>query len=282
MFGYITVNTALLTKEQQERYRRAYCGLCRALREKCGTRGRAVLSNDMTFLALLLNSLYEPEKATVKEACPIHPVTGRTCDGSEMTDYAADMNLLLSWYKAEDDLRDGDRSAASLVKKSLDRAMPGVRQRWPEQCRAVGAALEEFSRLEKGKCQDIDRLCILSGEMLASVFAPRADEWSATLRRLGMGLGRFVLVMDAYEDLVPDRKRGRFNPLEALAGQPDFETFCHDTLQMLMGEATQAFEFLPLEQDLPILRNVLYSGVWTRWAQLHSKEMKGLNKADDE
>ena len=34
-----------------------------------------------------------------------------------------------------------------------------------------------------------------------------------------------------------------------------------------MGECTDAFERLPLVQDVDILRNILYSGVWLRYYQ---------------
>ena len=35
-------------------------------------------------------------------------------------------------------------------------------------------------------------------------------------------------------------------------------------LTMLIGRCTQAFEVLPLVQDVEILRSVLYSGVWAK------------------
>ncbi len=34
---------------------------------------------------------------------------------------------------------------------------------------------------------------------------------------------------------------------------------------MLIAEAAESFEILPLEQDLDLLRNVIYSGVWQRY-----------------
>ena len=66
MFGYITANMATMDKEQQTRYRAYYCGLCRVLREHYGQAGRMTLSNDMTFLAIVLSSLYEPKVNTTR------------------------------------------------------------------------------------------------------------------------------------------------------------------------------------------------------------------------
>ena len=45
-------------------------------------------------------------------------------------------------------------------------------------------------------------------------------------------------------------------------------------LTLLIGEAAIAFETLPLVQDADILRNILYSGVWTRFSLLQRKRQK--------
>ena len=72
MFGYVIPNQAALSPEAQERDRAAYCGLCRRIGALHGTRGRLTLSYDLTFLDLLLCSLYEGESAcaTGCDHCP--------------------------------------------------------------------------------------------------------------------------------------------------------------------------------------------------------------------
>ena len=62
MFGYVIANADSLTDEEKARYKAVYCGLCRSLGERHGLRGRLTLNYDMTFLILLLNSMYEPEE----------------------------------------------------------------------------------------------------------------------------------------------------------------------------------------------------------------------------
>ena len=59
MFGYVAPVLSVLNDEQRLRYRSLYCGVCHALKERHGQSGRLSLSNDMTFLAMLLSSLYE-------------------------------------------------------------------------------------------------------------------------------------------------------------------------------------------------------------------------------
>ena len=73
MFGYVTIAAGALTQEQRERYRAYYCGLCHALKRRYGALGRMTLSYDMTFLYLLLNSLYEPDETQGTARCLPHP-----------------------------------------------------------------------------------------------------------------------------------------------------------------------------------------------------------------
>ena len=75
MFGYINANTSSLSPEEETRYKEAYCGLCHALGTRMGQHTRMALSHDLTFLSLLLMSLYEPEEQKQTTACIMHPLT---------------------------------------------------------------------------------------------------------------------------------------------------------------------------------------------------------------
>ena len=83
MFGYLTADLQRLTEEEQSRYKAAYCGLCRALQERHGELARLTLNYDMTFLVLLLQSLYEPEERSGEETCLPHPLEARAWQRSE-------------------------------------------------------------------------------------------------------------------------------------------------------------------------------------------------------
>jgi hypothetical protein len=49
-------------------------------------------------------------------------------------------------------------------------------------------------------------------------------------------------------------------------------------LELLICDAAAAFERLPLEQDLDLLRNILYSGVWSQWVARERKDRKKQEK----
>ena len=114
MFGYIITNGDNLPKERSERFREFYCGLCRTLRRKHGVMGGLTLSYDMTFLAVLLNALYEPEERRGEERCPVHPLKRHHYVDSPVLEYCADMNIALAYHKCLDNWLD-DRSVPSAV-----------------------------------------------------------------------------------------------------------------------------------------------------------------------
>ena len=106
MFGYITICKPELKIKDFEKYRGYYCGLCQDLKKRYGRSGQLTLSYDMTFLILLLSSLYEPDTQLSSCKCVAHPFEAHPTRQNIFTEYAADMNLLLSYYKCVDDWED--------------------------------------------------------------------------------------------------------------------------------------------------------------------------------
>ena len=275
MFGYIMPVFSVLTEEQKQRYRAVYCGVCHALKRRYGQASRISLSNDMTFLALLLSSLYELESVRTAGRCGVHPVHSHHFLSSQLIDYAADMNTLLFYYKCEDQRMDDHSVRGKAGEKLFRKYAAEVEKSRPVQAESVKKALSMLWEEEKKDTPDPDLLCNLSGEMLGSVFVPdSSDVWSPVLRSVGVSLGRFIYWMDAWEDYDEDCRKKRFNPLSGYHDRPDYEEFCRETLEMLIAEGAQSFELLPLEQDLDLLRNVLYSGIWQRYILISEKKQR--------
>jgi len=97
------------------------------------------------------------------------------------------------------------------------------------------------------------------------------DAWSEVLYRLGFLLGKFIYILDAYDDLEKDEKHGQYNVLRTYAKEADFDTMCEGILNMIMAECARQFELLPIIQDAQLLRNIIYSGVWTRFTQARGR-----------
>lgn len=271
MFGYVTIQAGSLTQEQQDRYRAFYCGLCHTLKKRYGQLGRITLSYDMTFLLIILSSLYEPEETTQTEYCAPHPLKPHAYIQNEICDYCADMNIALAYHKCKDDWQDDRNLLSAAQMKLLSKAYDKISATYPDTCKAIEQCLNEISKIENEKLLDPDAPANLTAQMLGIVYRYKDDLWAATLQRMGEALGRFIYLMDAYDDLEGDKRKGRYNPLLQYSDSEDYETFIKDSLTLLIAECTEEFEILPLVQDMDILRNILYAGCWARYEQRQMK-----------
>ena len=276
MFGFVVANTEALNEAQLARYRGAYCGLCRALQKRHGDLSRLTLNYDMTFLVLLLSSMYEPEEESGEGRCMAHPVHRRSWWRSRFTDYAADMNVALAWHNCMDDWAD-ERKLLSLTEAKLLRShYETVYRTWQRQCDAIEECMELLHAVETSDTPVPDAAANAFGRLMGELFAVEADSvWNPHFRAFGEALGRFVYWMDACVDLEKDRKNGSFNPLLVMRpGETVDEAEKLELLKMLIAECAAEFERLPLVRDVEILRSVLYSGVWTQYLMKQKKEQK--------
>lgn len=278
MFGYIVVNKPEMKFREFDVYQSYYCGLCKSLKDHYGKRGQMTLSYDMTFLALLLTSLYEPETVSGYRRCVAHPVEKHLYRQNEFTDYAADMNILLSYEKCLDDWTDErklkKRLMAALLKSKNERAY----KKYPEKFDKICHLMERIHAYESAESKEVDRVSGVFGELMAEIFAYRKDEWEETLRRMGFFFGKFIYLMDAYEDVPKDLEKGTYNPFKDVYQQEDFEEQAEKILLMMMAECSKAFERLPIVENTEILRNILYSGVWSRYDQVKQKRKEQKEK----
>lgn len=276
MFGYININRNELTEENQKIYQSYYCGLCKQLKNACGTRGQVLLSYDVTFLIVLLTGLYEPENVIENFTCAMHPRKKRQMRRNEITEYAAAMNVMLAYHNLVDDWRDERKYAKKTMAGMIRKDYEKISAKYPRQKAAVERYMEQLAEYERMQEQNIDLVAGVTGEMLGEIFAWREDEWYDELKILGFYMGKFIYLMDAYEDLREDEKKDGYNPLRYLEKEnpQDFETLCKLLLTSMMSECAKSFERLPVLLHADILRNILYSGVWSKYECIQLKKKR--------
>ena len=269
MFGYVTIDKPELKVKEFYRYKSYYCGLCRTLKEEYGFRGRMTLSYDMAFLVLFLTSLYETPTKELQSHCPLHPVKKIPMLQNEISEYGAKMNILLVYFKCEDDWKD-DKSLKGIAGMHLFRKKAKeLCKEYKRQAQVIQKQLKVLAVYEEKQEETIDLAAGAFGKLMAELFVYKEDMWEQELRNFGFYLGKFIYIMDAYDDLEEDLKTGSYNPLKAVKKNSkddnDYENTVQQILVMMMAEATAAFEKLPLLWDSEILRNILYSGVWAKY-----------------
>lgn len=272
MFGYVTAFEPEMKMKDFRKYKAYYCGLCSTLKKKYGDIGQMTLTYDMTFAIVLLTSLYECETKDSRQRCKVHPLKAQIMLQNEITEYAADMNLILAFYHMVDDWKDEKKLSGLVVSRLLYKKVEKVIKKYPRQSRAIRKELKKLSEYEKKNTTDVDLPAGCFGRLMEELFVYKEDMWEKRLRRMGFFLGKFIYIMDAYDDLPKDKEEHNYNPLIELSKQMDYETRIREILCMMMGECTAAFEGLPCVLDIDILRNILYDGVWVRYRKIQDKK----------
>lgn len=274
MFGYINADIKQLSEDDKKIYQQFYCGLCHQLGKEAGFKGQLLLNYDLCFLAILLQSLYEPDLNKDTHRCLIHPFKVKDFYNSEAIQYAADMDIILSYHSLMDNYKDDNSKISKLAADSLKKDYNRIKDKYPKQTAAVEKYIAQLSAAEKTRETNIDKVSSYTGEMLGTLMNWKDDDWSCTLHCMGFHMGKFIYIIDAYEDLKKDEKNGNYNPLSFMKKESpkEFETFVRINLTSLMAECAKSFERLPIVENADILRNIIYTGVWTKYEYLQIKK----------
>lgn len=278
MFGYITVNRAELKVKESAAYDAYYCGLCHALHGLHGRAGQLTLTYDMTFLVILLNGVYEHEMHEKTGRCLVHPMKKHTERWNDFSSYCADMNILLAYHNLLDDWQDDRKLSRYAAAQLLSKTYRSIREKYPRQHQAVVDYMKALSVCEKSCSDNVEEAACLTGKMLAEIFVCREDAWASDLRQMGFFLGKFIYLMDAYEDIDDDIANACYNPFMQFREREDFDNYCKQILTMMIAECSREFEKLPILTHAEILRNILYSGVWCRFEAICEKRQSVNNQ----
>ena len=271
MFGYVIPHLCRLSEEEKKRYKAAYCGLCNSLKERYGTRGRFLVNYDMTFLYCLLE---QQRQETLSCSCLTKPFCKRECmPNGDIMAYAADLTVLLSWWKLKDGVADSPvgkkllyRWGLWLLRKPYRKAAD-LRQKENEAFRQQLALLD---KLEEECCSSMDAVADTFGVLLCGCIPEGTSALEKRiLAQLLYHVGRYLYLVDALEDLPRDSKQGAYNPLlyryNAVDGkltQEDRESL-RNTIEASVDLAASALELLPKGANHEILDNIIYEGLPT-------------------
>lgn len=264
MFGYININKMELKFKEYYSYKGYYCGLCKSLKTKYGNISRLTLNYDMTFLILLLTSLYEPDNKIYNERCLVHPKEKQLIIQNDITDYAASLNVVLSYYNMLDNWKD-DRDYKSLAAaKILEKGFKKSSSVLNDLTETVKLCLNNISMLEKQNIDDIDAVSNEFGYMMEEMFLYKKDHWEQSLRKIGFYIGKYIYFIDAYDDMKKDEEKGSYNPFNKLNIE-NKEEYARSLLMLNLSLLSDEIEKLPLVQDKGIIDNIIYSGMLNKF-----------------
>lgn len=277
MFGTLNPHRCTLADEDHRHYRTYYCGLCQSLGRTTGPLGRAALSRDAVFLAIVADGLADEATAPDRCRCPMMPLARRASRSPDSTamGFASGMQLLLGDQKLADRAMEGRRTAA-LARRWV--AGPVGRAR--ADLVAMGIPVDRLEGFEERQAA-VERQGAVSprsaaaptADALALVFESIADLPSSSaetrtaearedLRALGRALGRAIYLIDALEDLERDRRRGDFNPClvpgadGTVISRPRLRACCR-SLDEDLARIRELVGRLPWRRNRPLVDNIL-------------------------
>lgn len=265
MFGYVRPYRDELKVREQRDYEALYCGLCRALGRRHGFLARMFLNYDFTFLAMLLDG---DKPVAERHPCPARLwCRKKTCAVSGGVDIAADAGTILTYWKLQDTVADGSfwkRTGARLMSWLFQGSYRRAAANRPEFDRAVRENLEQLQSLEREGCTSLDRTADTFAKILSAA-APHSEDpgHDRALEQLLYHVGRWIYLVDAWDDLAEDGWRGGYNPISARF--PDYESeneaYLRTTLRHSLNLARSAGALLDLGHWQGTVENILYLGL---------------------
>lgn len=267
MFGYVLPSSEELKVREKDAYQSVYCGLCHATGRKYGFLSRMFLNYDFTFLAMVLAPVAE-KHTTEHRRCIACPFKGKdVCMEAEWLDIAAGESIILTYWKLRDNVADGafwSRTAARLLSRLLRPAYKKAAARHRSFDSEVQIHLRELHTLEQDGSPSIDRTADTFARILSAA-APQTErtDRDRAVEQMLYHVGRWIYLVDAWDDLKEDRAQGSYNSL-ALRwddGPEQHREELRTTLRHSLNLSASAHSLAGFGGYDGIIENILYLGL---------------------
>ncbi len=279
MFGKVKPFVPELKIKDHVLFKQYYCSLCKSIKLNFGNFPRFFISYDMTFLAILLDSLNSEINLSKNCFCIMHPRGGRASIlNNDVIDYCAFSNVYLTYFKILDDIKDDNKALSKFLNVIYKRYIR--KNKWNLNIDHIKNQLSLLSYYEG--CKDDLNLDIIShpfsdivGYIASQYF--KGCLFEAKLYDLGYALGKWIYIVDAYEDLKEDIKENNFNPIHSIFNKSNlrYEEFVLEineriqfTLINLSKDLRQNLLKLPLKKNTEILDNIVSFGLMDKLSVL--------------
>jgi hypothetical protein len=274
MFGYIIPDKPELKMKEYELFRAYYCGVCKSMGRSFGPISRFALSYEAVFMGLLLSAVNKEKSDMRREACIANPFKKKwVIKNNKYVDFAADINVILTYYKLIDNWNDEKHlpsyAAKQLFRSGYNKAAKGN----SITDSIIKDALKKQSKLEQEKCSSIDAAAEPTAEMMRDILLCGCKDADKSVQRamewLGYNIGKWIYTIDAYDDIEKDIKSGSYNPLLLQYNykeQPidEFKSLIKPDIERdliyTLSQAASSIELLDMNHK-GIIENIVYMGM---------------------
>lgn len=284
MFGYVTPVKSELRQQDFVLYRAFYCGICSAIGHGYGTLPRFSTNYDIAFLGALLSDVTDDPVTFSEGRCLGNPFRKKLMVGAdEFIERICAANVILTYYKLEDDVLDGGGVKKKLARRVFSKAYGKARELLPAADALVSTRYNELRELEKAGEKSLDKVADRFASMLSGIAEILAGEKkSDNLLSLCYNIGKFVYLADALDDIGEDFAKKNYNPFLASMGEYHgrkefFSEHAADisfALNSTVNRAIAAFNSMNFTQSSTLLKNVVHVGLRAKLGEILSSDKK--------
>ncbi|KOR25581.1 DUF5685 family protein [Clostridium sp. L74] len=285
MFGYVTPCKMELKIKEYEKFRAYYCGLCKTIKKDYGELPRITINYDMTFLGILLDSLEDNKNTFTKVHCIIHPIKKKVIiTNNEALKYASFFNVALSYYKLLDNIEDDNSIKSNISSKFLKKYIHKNNNLFEKHIHTVDNSLKNLYNCEKNyEGKNIDEISHHFAHLTGYILSSYKDfSFKDSLYWLGYNLGKWIYIIDAFDDLEKDMNENKFNVINNVYNKNNlnykkFRDSIKDKADFLLVNCANAclnnFKTMPIVKNKGLLYNILQFGLMEKMERV----LKGVN-----
>ena len=291
MFGYVKTDKPEMKVKEYEAYRGLYCSLCKAMGKHFGVLSRLTLSYDITFLVLARLSFTGTLPCFESGRCSFNP--GKKCsyctNADEELRYASAVAMMMFYHKVRDNISDGRVLKKVLMYMLLPWALlkyKKAKKMYGEIAQIIEECMIKQAQTESRNSASTDEAAHQSAEALGRVMAYNKDDPEGNIYRFGYGIGKWVYLIDAFDDIEKDIKDKSYNVfvnkynLRNSEYSQGIKQEITATLNMTSGFFIEAYEKTENRTLSPIMENIIYEGMHKSIDRILNGESQDKNRKE--
>lgn len=283
MFGYIYPFKPDLKIRYYDTFKSYYCSLCHAIKKNYGNIPRVSINYDTTFMAIFLDSFSNTKQTIEKKTCMIHPVEKKfIIKNNTSINYASHITIILTYNKIIDDINDENNLLSKIILPIFNKYIQKLPQDLYEIKENIFKHLKDLKTLENSNDKiSLDEFSHPFASLTKNIFSYFGKtnnfdkNYLISMENLGYNLGKWIYLIDAFNDIEKDFKNKCFNPLFKVHNIDldnknkdyiiEFKRTIKDsfssTLTYVNYKCLENFQNIAMEKNYDLIENILQLGM---------------------
>lgn len=213
MFGYTFPIEQTMSSEETNAYRAYYCETCHQLRDCYGVMSTIIVSYEMTFASIILNSVLPGGVINKTPKAGTMCVLKHSDSHTDLLKKLAAYTVLVANNDLVDDKLDKPSIKSNFGLLWLNRSIEKAKKDFPLYDELIMKGYGMLREKEAAGCSDPIEMGKASAASMVWVMREmNGDAWTPELDTLFENMGIWVYVLDAIEDLDDDYRDDQYNP----------------------------------------------------------------------